>query len=198
MAFVNENAFPYVQFLMGKYKDAESHFQDTVAQFPIVRANNFIPPLLRHNAHNPAFPWESSVQYDWERFEDPVLRDYVYCKFMRQQAAEPYVRYAYWLKIIMNIQEKYNERGIHGIMNSDYIFTEKNEFVTFLCLMKDLGMFDWNNDDVPELVELRNTCFGFVRMIGEAPRINWGAFGYDNEALSMELRRVTDPLDGPN
>jgi hypothetical protein len=190
MDFGIKNIKRIIATLVVGWQNAKNTYANVHNEYRFEKPDNFVPPLYRIHAFNPALPWVCGIQYDPEVYQDDaVLYNYTICMREKALASQDLCRFSYWLQAIIKIQRDFPLVGGDLFKNQDFIFCEEFGKVSFYQLLCDLGLAEMFNGDH---IQQWNTIRGLVRAIAEAPPINWADFNLNEGEMLDELNQLAN------
>ena len=179
--------------LIEKYLLATQEYEKTKIDFPL-ELNGNPAPLLRTYGYREEMPWLLSGHYPerfYENDADPLYRTYCRNFMIQREALIVKRRFAYWLYFIKKVQTMYfdDEISSYTILQFFPPFQEKNAYLQFVDLLKDIYGVDYVLDLITEEVQIKNNYFQFIECLirrGQNMWEVWGELDNDEEINSYE------------
>lgn len=179
--------------LIQKYLLASREYEKTQSEFPL-ELNDQRAPLLRTYGYRADMPWLLSGHYPEKYYEndaDPLYGTYCKNFMIQREALIVKRRFAYWLYFIKKVQTMYFNDEISSCTIVQYFppFQEKNAYLQFIDLLKDIYGADYVLELITEEVQIKNNYFQFIDILvrrGNNMWEVWGDLDNDEEINSYE------------
>lgn len=179
--------------LIEKYLLASREYENTKIDFPLELNGNHAP-LLRTYGYREEMPWLLSGHYPEKSYEndaEPLYRTYCRNFMIQREALIVKRRFAYWLYFIKKVQTMYFDDEISSYTILEYFppFQEKNAYLQFVDLLKDIYGVDYVLELITEEVQIKNNYFQFIDVLvrrGNNMWEVWGELNNDEEINSYE------------
>jgi hypothetical protein len=169
--------------LITKYMDANIEYEITCKNNP-VELNGMIQPLLRSNALSQEEPWLISSHYNVDAYEDDIIY-YTYCKnyMIQREALTKQLKISYWLYFIIKSQQMFFDNNIDKKIILNYFppFQEKNGYIQFVELLKDIYGIECVKEMITDYSQIKNIFLQFMEAIFSVrSRLNdYSSFNFD-------------------
>lgn len=169
-----------------KYLDYKRQYFMAIADNPLTITSGRPKPIPRGYGLNGFEPWEISQYYNVNSFENDA-EYYTYVKnYMNIRECLINVRrFTVWIKMIMDIKEKYHNHSESTIFNPNarFIFNEHNSFNTFSEFSEDIGL------PIPSFENNEYMCRNFVNDIGLF-NFDWNDFNIEVDEFNADYEYI--------
>jgi hypothetical protein len=186
------NLAEIINTLKNSYTNANNEYKKTQIDFPLELKKDQMAPLLRTYGYRADMPWLISGHYKENSYEDdPIYGTYCRNFMIQREALIVKRRFAYWLYFIKKVQTMYfdDEISSYNILQYFPPFQEKNAYLQFVDLLKDIYGVDYVLELITEEVQIKNNYFQFIDVLlrrGNNMWEVWGELNNDEEINSYE------------